>query len=65
MRMLDRFVLSALALGIWLLVAVLIFQPSKTIAHPDPEDCSGTGYGEIEDLSVGGSVYVYTISLSC
>ena len=61
MKTLDRLLVASLMTGVWLLVAVILLKPTTSISHPDPEDCSG--YGEIEELRVGGSVYVY--SLSC
>ena len=47
------------------MAATMWLRPGSAVAHPDPEDCRATGYGEIEDLAVGGSVYVYQINLRC
>ena len=59
----DRIVLTMLALGIW----ALVLTPQELGAHHQYDDghscdVSGHAYGEIEELSVGGSVYVYSVS---
>jgi hypothetical protein len=63
MRTVDRVVIASLALAVWTLVGVLVFQPTQLSAHPDPQDCyveitDGNGYGEMD----GSEVYVHSIS---
>ena len=54
----DRFLLASLSLGVWVLIVIILFKPSTppVFAH---DGC--TGYGEIEELRVGGDVYIYRI----
>ena len=56
----DRVILTSLTVGVWCLIGVILFKPSEpaVLAH---DSC--TGWGEIEELAVGGDVYIY--SLSC
>ena len=65
MKTFDRTVLLALTVGVWALVATILFNPTQTISHPSPENCTGTGWGNIEELEEGGEVFVYAINLSC
>ena len=54
--------ITFLVIGIW----ALVLKPSHTTAHDDNyHDCSVSGYGEIEDLTEGGSVYMGGVSVDC
>ena len=53
MQKLDRLLVAFLAAGVWTLAGVLIFGPTSTSAHPNPEDC------EVYIYSLEGTVYVY------
>ncbi|MGC6453641.1 MAG: hypothetical protein ACON31_07010 [Candidatus Puniceispirillaceae bacterium] len=60
MKKIDRALMIALVMGIW----ALVLQPEAPTAHSG-QYCdidSANGYGEIEDLVEGGSVYVYQIT---
>ena len=58
MKNIDRFILFAIAIGIW----ALVLKPAVLEAHSnDYHNCSGdgTGYGEPD----GNEVYVYSLDL--
>tara|TARA_Y100000022_G_scaffold4812_1_gene3892 strand:+ start:332 stop:565 length:234 start_codon:yes stop_codon:yes gene_type:complete len=60
MKNVDRALLIALVMGVW----ALVLKPEAPTAHSG-QHCdidSANGYGEIEELMEGGSVYVYQIT---
>ena len=60
MKNIDRALLIALVMGVW----VLVFKPEAPTAHSG-QYCdidSANGYSEIEEVMEGDSVYVYQIT---
>ena len=62
MKRLDRVIMIVLLIGVW----ALVLKPTTITAHDDnTHSCDVSGYGEIEEVTEGGDVYMGSVSVDC